>query len=157
MPFDQIPMLEIEGEGMLAQSNSILEYIGRQTDLLPEDSFGAARHGAILNHVSDLDTRISITVRMKDDAQRSQARQELREDYMPAWANNLEQQIQGPLFSDHGLSVADLKVFVLVTWIRKAVLDGIPADYFDKYEKITQLHNTVANHPKVVQWYKEHG
>lgn len=154
MPYGQMPVLEIEGEGVLAQSNPILELIGARYGLLPENQFTAAQHSAILNYVSDLDTRISLTVRIEDDEQRKTARQKLSQEYMTTWADNIEDKIEGPFFGGEQISVADLKVFVLIKWVKKGVLDGIPTDQFDGSEKINAFFNAVDTHPKVVEWYK---
>src|SRR5262245_57839426 len=53
-PFGSLPMLEIEGQPPLAQSNAILALVGRRHGLHPEDAFEAARHEALMCHVEDL-------------------------------------------------------------------------------------------------------
>lgn len=153
-PFGAMPVIEIEGEGVLAQSNAILGLIGTRHGLLPNDDFKAAQHRAILNAVEDLNMRIGSTMRIEDDEEKKKERQELAEGYMKDWANNMEKQIQGPFVAGENITVADVKLFVLVNWIKKGVLDHIPKNYFDNFSKLNTLFTAVATHPKVVEWYE---
>ena len=42
LPFGSLPILEVGGKGVFAQSNAILRLIGRQHGLHPQDPFEAA-------------------------------------------------------------------------------------------------------------------
>ncbi len=42
-PLGQIPVLEVEGEGFISQSNAILYYLSKNTSLFPEDRFAQAK------------------------------------------------------------------------------------------------------------------
>ncbi len=153
-PFGEMPVIDIEGEGILAQSNAILGLIGTRHGLLPDDDFKAAQHIAILNAVEDLNTRIGFTMRLEDDEQKKKERQELAEGYMKEWANNMEKQIQGPFVAGETITVADLKLFILIGWIKQDILDFMPANYFDAFPKLNTLFAAVSEHPKVIEWYK---
>lgn len=52
------------------------------------------------------------------------------------------------------LSVADLKIYMVLVWFKKGALDHIPTDFFDGFSKLTSLLEAVTAHPKVVQWYQ---
>lgn len=151
-PYGSLPVLEIEGAGTLAQSNAILGLIGTRFGLLPEDDFQAARHRAILNAVEDLSAQIARTNDSEDEDRKKKLRQELAQDYMKTWAQNVEKQIEGPFVAGSRISVADLKLYILVNWIKKG-LDHIPKDYFDSYPCLSGLFDAVAAHPKVIDWY----
>lgn len=72
---------------------------------------------------------------------------------MQDWAGNVEKQIQGPFVAGQKISVADLKLYILMSWIKKGIVDHIPENYFDEYRNLNDLFNAVANHPKVIEWY----
>lgn len=153
-PFGELPVIELEGEGILAQSNAILGLIGKRHGLLPEDDFKAAQHYGILNAVEDLSMRISLTISIEDDAVKKATREKLAKGYMADWAINLQKQILGPFVAGNQISVADIKIYVLLRWVKLGILDHIPANYFDNYTTLNALFTAVATHPKVVDWYK---
>ena len=152
-PFGAMPVLEVEGMGTLAQSNAILGYIGTKYGLLPEDTFQAAQHHALLNAAEDLRSRVSRTIGIKDEAEQKQAREKLAAGYMKDWAHNVEKQIQGPFVAGEQISVADLKLYILMNWFKKGIIDHMPVNYFDEHPKLSGLFDAVASHPKVVEWY----
>lgn len=154
-PFGGIPVLEIEGEGVLSQSNAILGLIGTRHGLLPENDFEAARHRAVLNAVEDLRCVVNRTSLIPEEERKS-AREEVARGYMRSWAEDLEMQIRGPFVGGDQISVADLKVFVVVGSYKRGTLDHFPTDYFDSHEKISGLYDAVMRHPKVATWYGEH-
>lgn len=154
-PYGELPVIEFAGEGTLAQSNAILGLIGQRYGLLPANDFAAAQHCAILNAVEDLTTRIVLTIKIEDTEEKRKAREQLAGGYMKNWALSMEKQIQGPLVAGDQISVADIKLFVLLNWVRQGILDYIPANYFDRYAKLSALLAAVASHPKVVSWYSK--
>ena len=153
-PYGELPVIEIEGEGVLAQSNAILGLIGKRYDLLPQDDFKAAQHYGILSAVEDLSMRISHTISIEDDAEKKKSREKLADGYMKHWAANMEKQIQGPYVARDRISVADIKLFVMLSWVRQGILDHIPSNYFDGYPKLNALYEAVSAHPKIIEWYK---
>lgn len=153
-PYGSLPTLEIEGRGVLAQSNAILTFIGRAHDLHPRDNWEAAKHEAILCAVEDLRGQVAPTMRIADEEAKKAARQALARDALPAWGERIERQLgAGPFVGGDRLNVADIKLFVFVLWFRKGVLDHIPADIFAPYPKLNALVDAVAKHERVVDWY----
>lgn len=155
-PFGQMPILEIEGKGIFSQSNAILGLVGSQHELLPSDPFEAAHHIAILNASEDLRCVINRTMRLKDDAEKKKAREEIVAGYLKEWSDNIEALIKGPYFGGNDLSVADLKLYIVMNWIKRGIVDHIPASSFDSYPKLSTLFDAVQNHPKIVDWYSSH-
>ena len=47
-PFGQVPMVELDDGRALAQSNAIIRYLARDSDLIPADSYAAAQMDAWL-------------------------------------------------------------------------------------------------------------
>lgn len=152
MPYGAVPVLKIEGKPDLAQSNAILGLIGDRHDLLPDDSFDAALHIAIMNFVEELSMRIGETIQLPED-EKEKARKDLVNGFLKEWENNIDYQIKGPFVGGDKISVADIKLFVLVNMFKQKVLDYIPDDFFDSNKKLLALHEAVGSHPKIVEWY----
>ena len=155
-PFGQMPVLEIKGKGIFSQSNAILGLVGSLHGLLPKDSFEAAHHIAILNAGEDLRCVINRTMSIKDDAEKKKAREDIVSGYMKNWSDNVEKLIKGPFFGGNDLSVADLKLYIVMNWIKRGTVDHIPVTSFDSYAKLSALFDAVRNHPKIVDWYDKH-
>jgi len=155
-PFGQVPVLEIKGKGTFSQSNAILGLVGSQHGLLPSDPFEAAHHIAILNAGEDLRCVINRTMRLKDDAEKKKAREEIVAGYLKEWSDNVEALVKGPFFGGKELSVADLKLYIVMNWIKRGIIDHIPVSSFDSYPRLSAVFDAVRNHPKIVDWYDSH-
>jgi glutathione S-transferase len=153
-PFGALPTLEVPGKGVLAQSNAILAYLGREYGLLPADSWQAARHEAMMNAVEDLRAAVATTDRADEDDKRK-AREEFAAGYFRTWATDVSEQIRGPFLDGDALSVADLKIFVGTGAYARGIYDHIPKDILEPFPKITALRAAVAAHPRVAAWYSK--
>jgi len=61
----------------------------------------------------------------------------------------------GEYFADKRLTVADLKIFMWIRWLRSGVLDHIPKDLVDRVAPLLVQHfERVASHPRVAEYYK---
>lgn len=151
-PFGAMPVLDVEGKGRLAQSNAILGFVGRSYGLLPDDPWEAARHDAVMCAVEELRARIDSSMRAKEDADKQRMREELVAGYIPAWGANVEAQIAGPFVGGERISVADIKLFVVLSWFAKGALDHVPRDVLSRFPKLERLFEAVKSHPRVVDW-----
>jgi len=155
-PYGAMPILTINGK-QLAQSNAVLGFIGRHHDLLPSDPWEAARHVAALNYGEELRTTLNPKLREKDPEKKKAIREEFAAGWLQGWARNLEAEMgDGPFFGD-AISVADLKLFVLLKWFIGGGVDHIPGSVFDDFPKLRGLYEAVNDHPKVVDWYAKRG
>lgn len=150
-PFGGLPLLELEGKGVLSQSNAILSYIGREHGLLPTDSWEVARHEALMNAVEELRAHAGATSR-DDEEEKKAAREAFAGGYLQQWAAGASEEIEGPFVAGEELSVADLKLYVALRSYRRGVYDHIPTDVLDTFPKLVGLLEAVAKHPKVVEW-----
>jgi prostaglandin-H2 D-isomerase / glutathione transferase len=152
-PFGSLPVFEIPGKPPVSQSNAILGYIGRRYGLLPKDEWEAMRLESLLSACEDLRHAVGRTTGIKDAAEVARKRAELVEGPVLTWGANMERQIVGPFAGGDAISVADIKIYIIVNWFRSGVLDHVPTDVFAKFPKLEGVWEAVKNHPKVVEWY----
>lgn len=158
LPFGSLPILEVDGHGVFAQTNAILRLVGRQQGLHPAEAFDAARHDALMDAVEDLRHRISPTTQIRDAAEKKAARQQLASGYIPQWARGIESLIgPGPFVGGTRPSVADIKLYMVDKWISGGSVDDIPPDIFDPYPKLKAAAEGIRTHPAVVAWYAKSG
>ncbi|MGE5267640.1 MAG: glutathione S-transferase family protein [Deltaproteobacteria bacterium] len=61
----------------------------------------------------------------------------------------------GEYFAGHHLTVADLKVAMLIRWLRSGVLDYIPKGLVDTVAPQLVKHcGRVTGHPKIAEYYQ---
>jgi glutathione S-transferase len=152
-PFGALPIFTSEGRPALAQSNAILRMIGSQHQLLPSDAWESARHEAVMCAVEELRARLGPTARIKDATEKRLAREALASGYLPEWLGQIEKQIAGPFLGGAAISVADLKLFVVLSPVFQGTIDHISPDIFKAFPKLTALVGAVRAHPKVTAWY----
>ncbi|HLK35160.1 MAG TPA: glutathione S-transferase family protein [Polyangiaceae bacterium] len=155
-PFGSLPVLEMLGRPPLAQSNAILVLIGRLHGLHPKDPFDAARHEATMHYVEDLRHQLAPTLRMKDEEEKKKAREAIASTYLPFWGAHAEAQIgDGPFFGGAALQVVDLKIYIMLRWLKSGHLDHVPATGLDAFPKLNRVHDAVRDHAGVQAWYSK--
>jgi glutathione S-transferase len=152
-PFGALPILELEGKPALSQSNAILTHIGRRYDLLPRDEWEATRLQSLMEAAEELRHTISRTFGIKDADELKRRRAELVEGPIRSWGASMEKQIVGPYAAGDQISVADIKLFMVVGWLKKGALDHVPPNVLDHHPKLQALFENVKTHPRVVDWY----
>jgi glutathione S-transferase len=109
-----------------------------------------------MDAVEDLTTRIGATIRMDDEAKKK-AREELAAGPIPRFLQQLEARLKaggGEWFVENRLTVADLKCYILVRWLKSGVIDHVPSDIVDRNAPLLAKHlERVANHPKIAAYY----
>jgi len=157
-PFGALPLLEKDGE-ILAQSNAINRYVGRLTNLYPSDPWQAALCDEIMEAVEDITNKIAATMFLSDEQKKAQ-RKALVEGPLPFYLARLQQRLEahgGRYFAGGKLSVADLKVFVLIRQLKSGVLDHVPADLPDRIApKLVEHYERIKNEPGVKAYYAKH-
>lgn len=157
-PFGSVPVFELEGHAPLAQSNAILELIGRKHDLHPREDFEASRHMAMMCHVEDLRHAVGPSLRISDPAEKKQVREALVAGYLPTWAGFTERNLlgDGPFFAGAKLHVVDLKLHMAVRWFAGGAVDHVPPTIFAGFPKLIRVHDAVRDHAGVKAWYAKH-
>ena len=155
-PFLAMPTLEVNGK-IVSQSNSINRYVGKLTALYPKDDWQALLCDEVMDAAEDISTRIGHTLDLSADAKKK-AREELAAGHITRYLEQLQARLKaagGEYFADKRLTVADLKVFMLVRWLRSGALDHIPKDLVDRVAPLLVQHfELLASQPKIAEYYK---
>jgi len=155
-PFFAMPTLEVDGK-VVSQSNSINRYVGKLTSLYPKDDWQALLCDEIMDAAEDIGTRVAQTMDLPEDAKKK-ARQELVAGRITRYLEQFQERLAaagGEYFADKRLTVADLKIFMWIRWLRSGVLDYIPKDLVDRVAPLLFQHfERVASHPRVAEYYK---
>jgi glutathione S-transferase len=154
--FQALPTLEVDGK-IVTQSNSINRYVGKLAGLYPKDDWQALLCDEVMDAAEDIGTRIGNTMDLPADAKKK-AREELAAGRITRYLEQLQTRLMtagGEYFADKRLTVADLKMFILVRWLRSGVLDHIPKDLVDRVAPLIVKHfDRVASRPEVAEYYK---
>ncbi|MGQ0585813.1 MAG: glutathione S-transferase family protein [Gammaproteobacteria bacterium] len=155
MPFQAMPVLEVEGKAV-SQSNSINRYVGKLAGLYPKDDMGALLCDEVMDAVEDISTQVANTIDLEPDAKKK-AREELAAGAIPRYLEQLQARLKaggGEYFVERRLTVADLKAFMWIRWLRSGVLDHIPKDIVDtKAPALARHFDRVMAQPKVAAYY----
>lgn len=134
MPFQALPVLDVDGV-RITQCNAINRYVGRLAGLYPSDALQAAWCDEVMDAVEDISTQIEATYSLKDGPEKRSVRECLADGpislYLARFGSMLEQR-GGKYFADNRLTVADLKMFVWVRYLRSGMLDYVPLDLADR-------------------------
>ncbi|HQR71947.1 MAG TPA: glutathione S-transferase family protein [Burkholderiaceae bacterium] len=94
---------------------------------------------------------------MAGDAKKK-AREELAAGRIRRYLEQFQARLEaagGEYFADRRLTVADLKVAMLIRWLRSGVLDYIPKDLVDTVApQLVKHFERVTNDPKIVEYYR---
>jgi prostaglandin-H2 D-isomerase / glutathione transferase len=155
-PFLALPTLEVDGQ-VMSQSNSINRYVGKLSGLYPKDDWQAFRCDELMDAAEDIGTQIAQTINLSDDAKKK-AREELAAGPLTRYLEQFQARLKaggGEYFAEQRLTVADLKLFMLMRWLRSGTLDHIPKDFVERVAPQLGKHfERVANHPKIAEYYQ---
>jgi prostaglandin-H2 D-isomerase / glutathione transferase len=154
-PFRAMPVLEVDGKA-IAHSNTINRYVGKLTGLYPSNDWQAVLCDETMDAAEDISTRIGNTIALGPD-EKKKVREDLATGLIPRYLEQLQARLKaagGEYFADKRLTVADLKVFMLLRWLKSGVLDHIPKDIVDRTAPLLVQHlERVSSHPKVAAYY----
>ena len=158
-PFQSMPVLEVDGK-VITQSNTINRYLGKLAGLYPKDDWQAVLADEVMEAVEDISTKIGNTIFVEDEAKKK-AREALAAGPLPRFLQQIEARLKaggGEWFVEKRLTVADLKCFLWIRWLKSGALDHIPADIVDKHAPLLVKHlERVRSHPKIAAYYAARG
>lgn len=154
LPFGSLPIFEVPGHGVFAETNAILRLIGRQHGLHPNDPWEGARHDAVMEACEELRQRLSATSRLADPAEKKKAREALAAGFIVHWAQGIERLIAGgPFVGGAKPAVADIKIHMIAKALSAGTYDDVPATVLDPFTRLKAAAAGVASHPAVLAWY----
>ncbi len=157
MPYGAVPVLTVDGRGMLAHSNSILNYIAATHGLRSTDSFEAARQDGVMEAVEELRTKTwSVLNQGTSDDEKKAIRKAYAAGPLLDAAASVESQIRGPYVGGEDIRVADLKLWSFYQWFKSGAIDHVPADTLAPFEKWAAVHGLVEQHPKIAVFRAKH-
>jgi len=158
-PFGALPVLEVDGQS-LSQSNAINRYVGKLADLYPSDPWQAALCDEAMDAVEDVVSEIVPTMFLPEEEKKTR-REALAAGPIPFYLTRLQQKLEergGQYFAADRLTVADLKVAMLIRQLKSGVLDYVPTDLPDCIApKLVEHHERVMNSQGVKAYYARHG
>ncbi|MGP8307713.1 glutathione S-transferase family protein [Vibrio sp. YIC-376] len=132
-PLGKVPVIDVEGH-RVSQSNAINRYVGKLTGLYPEDPIQALLCDEVLDAAEELTAKLAETFSLQGEelkAARGQLCASVFPSYLKFFSKKLEE--AGDYFADNRLTIADLRVMMLVRHLCSGVLDHVPVDLVDKY------------------------
>jgi glutathione S-transferase len=158
-PFGHLPVLEVDGQ-TLSQSNTINRYVGKLSDLYPSDPWQAALCDEAMDAVEEAGEKTGATLFMKDE-QKKEQRKLLADGVITTTLRALAQRLTsqgGQYFAGQRLSIADLRVFVWVRYLKSGQLEHVPSDLPDRVAPALVEHfERIKSHPGVQAYYAKHG
>ncbi len=157
MPFQALPVLDVDG-ARISQGNAINRYVGRLAKLYPDDPWQAALCDEVMDAVEDVSTKIDHTVDIPDGPEKKAARQRLADGPISLYLKRFESMLAqrgGKYFADNRLTVADLKMFVWIRYLRSGMLDYVSKDLPNRIAPALVGHSErVHGHPAVAAHYE---
>ncbi len=155
-PFKQLPVLEVDGK-IFAQTGAIARYCGKLSGLYPkDDDYKSALIDQIIEAAQDINFLVTLSGRDKDPEKKKLEREILTTRHLPKWFQYLEnlnnQNDQSVFFVGKYLTIADLAIWRLLGWLTSGLLDGVPMNILEPYERLKKLREEIYNHPKVNEW-----
>jgi glutathione S-transferase len=152
--FNSVPVLEIDGAAV-TQSNALSRYAGKMAGLYPEDDLQALYCDEVMDALEDVLHYMVPTFGLEGE-ELQKAREKLADGWLSTYVRGLGELLArgGEYFADDRLTVADLKTFVLVRWLRSGNLDHIPTDLVDRLAPgLVEHQQRVENDPVVTAYY----
>jgi len=152
--FGAVPVMEIDGD-TFTQSNALARFIGRKAGLYPEDALQALYCDETMDVVEDAQHAIGATFGLEGDALKN-AREKLVAGRLTTYLRGLGELLDrgGDYFAAGRLTVADLKVLMLVRWVDSGGLDHVPKDLVASVAPgLAEHRKRIENEPAVTAYY----
>lgn len=153
--FNSVPVLEIDGAAV-TQSNALSRYVGKMAGLYPADDLQALYCDEVLDALEDILHYMVPTFGLQGEELR-QARERLVDGWLSVYLRGLDELLTrggGEYFADNGLTVADLKAFVVTRWLRSGSLDHVPTELVQELAPgLVEHQERIESDPRVAAYY----
>lgn len=153
--FNSVPVLEIDGAAV-TQSNALGRYVGKMAGLYPADDLQALYCDEVLDALEDILHYMVPTFGLQGEELR-QARERLVDGWLSVYLRGLDELLTrggGEYFADNGLTVADLKAFVVTRWLHSGSLDHVPTELVQELAPgLVEHQERIESDPRVAAYY----
>lgn len=160
-PWGTLPVLELADGSQLAQSRSVLRFVGKHTGLYPiDDELVAQRVDELMDALEDLgDTVTQVGRGLPKEEMEAERRAASEEGGL---VYNSLARIDAFIEANGGeggyavgdeMNIASILTFTSLGRLVGGVYYGIPSTVCQTFQNIQIVRNTVANEPAVVAWY----
>ncbi len=156
-PYGGLPLLVVDNK-TLAQSNAINRYIGRLTNLYPQDLWNAAICDEILEGIEDIAQRATAVFHTPETAETKSQRIAFVQGPLVRCVQTIEAHLPPGkrYFVEDRLTVVDLRVFVWLTFLHSGQQNEIPTHWIESVApRLATYFQQQKNHPDIVDYYRK--
>ena len=156
IPFSQLPVLVIDGQS-IAQTGAIARICGKISGFYPESLVEAGKVDQIIDTATDINMLMRPSMREQDPDKKKLMRQELSKNDLPKYFGYLENLLKDEniWFTKNRMTIADIAIWRLMGWLKSGVIDDIPKDITDGFNKLNTVYNEVNNNTDIKRWVSE--
>jgi len=175
-PLGSLPILEVEQPGkpkrVVPESNAILRYVGKLGGLYPSDPVQALEVDSFIDTASDATKKIEMSIQGAvktlvaekewTDDEKLAFRKRIAEDeksglpfHLSYFETSLARSESGYLVGDR-VTVADLQLYRITSWLRKGIIEGISKDILFDYPRVQAHYEKIESLPEVQVWRSKH-
>ena len=156
IPFSQLPVLVIDGQS-IAQTGAIARICGKISGFYPDSLVEAGKVDQIIDTATDINMLMRPSMREHDPDKKKLMRQELSKNDLPKYFGFLEDLLkeENIWFSNNKMTIADIAIWRLMGWLKSGVIDDIPQDITDNFNKLNRVYNEVNNNTDIKRWVSE--
>lgn len=156
IPFSQLPVLVIDGQS-IAQTGAIARICGKISGFYPDSLVEAGKVDQIIDTATDINMLMRPSMREQDPEKKKLMRQELSKNDLPKYFGYLENLLQDEniWFAENRMTIADIAIWRLMGWLKSGVIDDIPQDITDDFNKLNRVYNEVNNNTDIKRWVSE--
>ncbi len=156
IPFSQLPVLVIDGQS-IAQTGAIARICGKISGFYPDSLVEAGKVDQIIDTATDINMLMRPSMREQDPEKKKLMRQELSKNDLPKYFGYLENLLKDEniWFAENRMTIADIAIWRLMGWLKSGVIDDIPQDITDDFNKLNRVYNEVNNNTDIKRWVSE--
>ena len=156
IPFSQLPVLVIDGQS-IAQTGAIARICGKISGFYPDSLVEAGKVDQIIDTATDINMLMRPSMREQDPEKKKLMRQELSKNDLPKYFGFLENLLKDEniWFAENRMTIADIAIWRLMGWLKSGVIDDIPQDITDDFNKLNRVYNEVNNNTDIKRWVSE--
>jgi glutathione S-transferase len=156
IPFSQLPVLVIDGQS-IAQTGAIARICGKISGFYPDSLVEAGKVDQIIDTATDINMLMRPSMREQDPDKKKLMRQELSKNDLPKYFGYLENLLKDEniWFAENRMTIADIAIWRLMGWLKSGVIDDIPQDITDDFNKLNRVYNEVNNNTDIKRWVSE--